>query len=105
MMHSFLFKGPTYIKYGVGVVKELAALCEELSMTHILFVTGNHVRKSEEFSNMKTSMDSAHITSDIYSDIPTEPTVSIVDAAASFLKEHHCDGIVAIGAWNKFRLC
>lgn len=97
MMHSFLFKGPAYIKYGVGVVKELTALCEELSMTHILFVTGNHIRKSEEFAGMKSCMDSAHIAYDIYSDIPTEPTVSLVDAAASFLKEHHCDGIVAIG--------
>ena len=108
MMHSFLFKGPAYIKYGVGVVKELAALCEELSMTHILFVAGNHIRKSEEFAGMKSCMDSAHIAYDIYSDIPTEPTVSLVDA----LRRHrgyrrwkysrYCQSHRT--AWNKSRL-
>lgn len=96
-MHSFLFKGPTYIKYGIGVVNQLAELCRDLSMTHILFVTGNHVRASEEFARILDTIDTASMAYDIYSDIPTEPTVSIVDTAASFLKEHHCDGIVAIG--------
>lgn len=97
MMHSFLFKGPTYIKYGVDVAKELAGLCQELSMTHILFLTGNHVRRSAEFAELLAMTESASVSYEIYSDIPTEPTVSIVDTAASFLKEHHCDGIVAIG--------
>lgn len=97
MTHSFLFKGPTYIKYGVGVADELPALCRELSMSRILFVTGNHVRNTEAFASIIEKVSAAGAEYEIFSNIPFEPTVAIADHAADCLKESGCDGIVAIG--------
>lgn len=96
-LDSFLFRNPVFIKYGFHSANIIPDLCESYHSKKILFITGKHVLSSEAFLNLKSLLNKSGFNFDIFSNVPTEPTISMVNEASDYLKASRCDTLIAIG--------
>ena len=63
----------------------------------IFFVTSKTPLKNGLVQPMLDALDAAGIAVHIHSDIKPDPTIESIEAAVAELKEHGCDGVIALG--------
>src|SRR5581483_2572520 len=88
---------PTSIRFGVGRIAELPAVCKELGMLRPLFVTDPQVAKLAMSQDCIRSLTAAGLACEIHSDIQPNPIEANVTAGVSVHRAGKCDGVIAFG--------
>lgn len=91
------FNFPTTIRFGAGVVKELADYLKKNDLSKPLVVTDPNVRELSFFKTIITDLKNAGISVEIFSDIHKNPVKSDVYKGTDAYDETHRDCIVGIG--------
>lgn len=91
------FNFPTTIRFGAGVIKELADYLKKNDLSKPLVVTDPNVRELSFFKTIITDLKNAGISVEIFSDIHKNPVKSDVYKGTDAYDETHRDCIVGIG--------
>jgi alcohol dehydrogenase class IV len=93
---SFLFTAPTRIVFGAGSSADLGVELRALGRGRALVVTDAGLReKTDIVQRIEKSLGSACVG--VYSDVPADSGVDVVDAGARFGRECGADSIVSVG--------
>ena len=85
----------TQIQIDFGAVKLLQAECERVGIHKPLIVTDAGVKAAGVLQKALDALPGLPVT--VFDQTPSNPTESAVRAAAAMYKEHHCDGLIAVG--------
>ena len=88
---------PTAVRFGIGRIAELPAVCKELGMKHPLLVTDPGLRKLPMIEAALDSLRSAGLGDAVFSEIRANPVGNNVDDGVAFYKKNKCDGVIAFG--------
>jgi hypothetical protein len=88
---------PTSIRFGVGRIAELPAVCNGLKMQRPLFVTDPQVAKLPMAHDCIRSLTAAGLACETHSDIQPNPVEANVTAGVSVYRAGRCDGVIAFG--------
>lgn len=88
---------PTSIRFGVGRIAELPAVCKDLGMQRPLFVTDPQVAKLPMAQDCVRSLTAAGLGCEIHTDIQPNPLEANVTAGVSVYRAGKCDGVIAFG--------
>jgi hypothetical protein len=88
---------PTHIRFGVGRLKEIAAICRQLAVERPLLVTDEGIRPLPFVEDLVACNREAGITTDVFELPQGEPGTSVVQQGMEILCEHRYDGIIAVG--------
>lgn len=91
------FNFPTTIRFGAGVIKELASYLKKNDLSKPLIVTDPNVRELSFFKTIVTDLNKAGISVEIFSDIHKNPVKSDVYKGTDAYDETDRDCIVGIG--------
>ena len=91
------FNFPTTIRFGAGVVKELADYLKKNDLTSPLVVTDPNVRELTFFKTIISDLKNASLRVDIFSDIHKNPVKSDVYKGTEAYDDTKSDCIVGIG--------
>ena len=91
------FNFPTTIRFGAGVVKELADYLKKNDLTSPLVVTDPNVRELTFFKTIISDLEKAGLRVDIFSDIHKNPVKSDVYKGTEAYDDTKSDCIVGIG--------
>ena len=81
----------TDIYFGCGMLQHIGTLCEGLGVMRPLLVT-DRVLMGRGFANRVAAPVAA-----VFAEVPTNPTEDCVMEGRDVYREHHCDGIIALG--------
>ncbi len=93
----YQYNFPTIIRFGIGVIKELAPYLKEQNIKQPLLVTDPVVAELFFFKNVLKEMKSLGLHPATYSAISKNPVKSDVLKGNEAYQEHQCDAIVGIG--------
>lgn len=97
-MNDFLFRMPTKVMFGVGVVKKVPGLCKELGFSKVFVVTGStSTRKSVYLQELLAAMDALEMKTQVFSDVEADPSIETVDRGAASLSKFGADAVIAFG--------
>ncbi len=85
------------ITSGPGVRREAGAICRENGWERVLFVTDSTILSLGLHEKCLSSLTEAGIAVTVFSDISTEPNLTIVDGGRAALADCRADAIVAFG--------
>ena len=88
---------PTSVRFGVGRIAELPAVCKELGMRKPLLVTDPGLRKLPMIDSALASMRAASLGDNVFSDIQANPVGRNVDDGVARYRQAGCDGVIAFG--------
>ena len=88
---------PTDIRFGVGRVKELAAICDEFGLHRPLFVSDAGLIKLPLAQKQVQRLQDAGLQVTLFSDFHPNPVYRDVVAGLQIYRQGYCDGIVAFG--------
>jgi alcohol dehydrogenase class IV len=88
---------PTAIRFGVGRIAELPAVCKNLGMQRPLFVTDPQVAKLPMVHDCIRSLTAAGLACETFTDIQPNPVEVNVTAGVSAYRSGRCDGVIAFG--------
>jgi hypothetical protein len=88
---------PTSIRFGVGRIAELPAVCKDLGMQRPLFVTDPQVAKLSMAQDCIRSLTAAGLACETHTDIQPNPVEANVTAGVSVYRAGKCDGVIAFG--------
>jgi len=91
------FNFPTTIRFGTGVVKELADYLKKNNWTYPLIVTDSTVRELPFFKAILVDLQNAGISTEVFSDIHKNPVKSDVYKGADAYDQSQRNCIVGIG--------
>ncbi|MBE7418133.1 MAG: iron-containing alcohol dehydrogenase [Ideonella sp.] len=92
----------TQIEIDHGAITRLAQECDDAGMRRPLLVTDPGVRTAGVFERaLKALGERDHA---VFDQTPGNPTEAAVRAAADVFRQHHCDGLVAIGGGSSIDL-
>ena len=91
------FNFPTTIRFGAGVIKELADYLKKNDLSKPLIVTDPNVRELSFFKTIITDLKNAGLSVEIFSDIHKNPVKSDVYKGTDAYDETHRDCIVGVG--------
>jgi alcohol dehydrogenase class IV len=91
------FNFPTTIRFGAGVVKELADYLKKNNLSKPLVVTDPTVRELGFFKTITTDLEKAGISVEVFSDIHKNPVKSDVYKGSEAYDSTDRDSIVGIG--------
>ncbi|MFY0598401.1 MAG: iron-containing alcohol dehydrogenase [Cyclobacteriaceae bacterium] len=97
MGEKFNFSFPTPIRFGAGVIGELADHIVSQGLKHPLLVTDSTISCLTFFKNIVKSLEIKKLKVDIYSEMHKNPIESDVLKGGDFYHESRCDCIVGIG--------
>ncbi len=97
MYKVFNFLSATDIQFGVGAVKNVGQVCENLGIHKALVVSDPFMVKSGNVKQVTSVLDESAIEYAIYSDFEPSPSVSQVLQASQFMQTHDYDGIIGFG--------
>ncbi len=86
------YRAPRQTYYG-----ELPALLQKAGASRVLLVTGKSVRAHGLCEPLLAALEAAGISTEIFDDVPANPTLSCVEAAVSLYREKGCDCVAAVG--------
>lgn len=96
LMMDFVFRTPTRVIFGRGVVEKVGEECRKLGGTKAFLVTGRTATKnSPYFAKIMDSLQSAGLKVIVYSEVESDPSVETVDRGAEIFRKEGCD--IAIG--------
>src|SRR3989475_3731802 len=87
----------TPIKVGVGATTEVAYDLKRLGVRHALIITDHGIMKLGLPEQVRTLLQEAGISADIYDDVHVEPTDKSFEAVPEFVRDRDYDGFVAVG--------
>ena len=88
---------PTSVRFGIGRIAELPALCQEVGMRKPLFVTDPRVAKLPFFQDCMRSLEAVGLPFETHSDIQPNPVEDNVKAGVKLFRARNCEGVIAIG--------
>ena len=88
---------PTAVRFGIGRIAELPAVCKELGMKRPLLVTDPGLRKLPMLQAAVAALKSAGLGDALFSDIQANPVGRNVDDGVAFYRNSKCDGVIAFG--------
>ena len=93
---SFLFTSPTRIVFGVGSSADVGVELRGLSVRRALVVTDRFLyEKTDIVKGVEKSLGAA--CAGVFSDVPADSGVHVVNAGAEFGQERGADSIVSVG--------
>src|SRR5258708_14488448 len=87
----------TPIKFGPGATGEVAYDLKRLGVRHALIITDRGIMKLGLPERVRTVLQEAGISADIFDEVHVEPTDQSFEAIAMFVRSRDYDGFVAIG--------
>lgn len=93
----YQYNFPTTIRFGAGVVKELAGYCQQHQLKTPLLVTDPIISQLSFFKNIVADLERQHINPLIFSNIHRNPVKSDVYKGTDLYDQAGCDSIIGIG--------
>ncbi|OHX64863.1 iron-containing alcohol dehydrogenase [Flammeovirga pacifica] len=94
---TYTYNFPTKIRFGVGVIQELAPCLKEENIKHPMLVTDATVHQLPFFKKLITQLENAHFKVTVYDRMHKNPVKSDVLGGKELYNENQCDAIVGIG--------
>ena len=91
------FNFPTPIRFGVGVIDELADHLLSKNLHHPLIVTDGLVKELDFFKGIILALKSKGLGVEVFSEMHKNPVESDVLAGGEAFREAGCDCIVGLG--------
>jgi alcohol dehydrogenase class IV len=88
---------PTSVRFGVGRIRELPAVCGELGMQRPLLVTDPGLRALPMIESALGALHTAGLGDAVFSDLRANPVGRNVDDGVACFKTNRCDGVIAFG--------
>ena len=88
---------PTSVRFGVGRIAELPAVCGEFGIERPLFVTDPQVAKLPATQECIRSLGAAGLACATHTDIQANPVEANVAGGVRVYRERGCDGVIAFG--------
>jgi alcohol dehydrogenase class IV len=88
---------PTSVRFGVGRIRELPAVCGELGMRRPLLVTDPGLRALPMIESALGTLRAAGLGDAVFSDLRPNPVGRNVDDGVACFKANRCDGVIAFG--------
>jgi alcohol dehydrogenase class IV len=88
---------PTSVRFGVGRIRELPAVCGELGMQRPLLVTDPGLRALPMIESALGTLRAAGLGDAVFSDLRPNPVGRNVDDGVACFKANRCDGVIAFG--------
>ena len=88
---------PTSVRFGVGRIRELPAVCTELGMRRPLLVTDPGLRTLPMIESAIAALRGAGLGEAVFSDIRPNPVGRNVEDGVASFKANRCDGVIAFG--------
>ncbi|OOB77228.1 MAG: alcohol dehydrogenase [Epulopiscium sp. Nuni2H_MBin001] len=96
-MKDFRFKIPQNIEFGLGSLNKLPQLLEQNNSQHVLLISDKGLESIGIVKKVQDIISASNIQCTTFLDIDPNPTIEMVDAAASLYKECGATSIVALG--------
>ncbi|MEM6345759.1 MAG: iron-containing alcohol dehydrogenase [Bacteroidota bacterium] len=97
ILQATQFNFPTVIRFGEGVVKELAAYLKQESWQRPLVVSDPNVAKLDFFAEILADLSKAGIEAGVFTEMHANPIKSDVNAGGEAYKAHKADLIIGLG--------
>lgn len=97
MSTAFEFHCPTKIVCGKHALEKLPDELVMTGMSHPLVMTDAGLMKLGVAAKLTDVLDAADVTYDLFSDVPPDSSMDVVNQVAHLYVEKGCDGFVAIG--------
>lgn len=94
---TYTFNFPTKIRFGAGVVNELATHLKENGLTKPLVVTDPVIRQLDFFKKIVADLQAQGLGVEVFSDMHKNPVKSDVIKGGDAYDNGRCDSIVGIG--------
>ncbi len=94
-MNNFTYAQPTIIEFGSHILDKAVDIIREKNYQKVLVVAGNHVIKTEEFSELKKKMESEGVEVRVFQNVEPNPGTETVDNCAKLARE--CQAVIGIG--------
>ncbi|MEY4064745.1 MAG: hypothetical protein RIR26_953 [Pseudomonadota bacterium] len=88
---------PTSIRFGVGVIEELAPYLQGQNLKRPLVVSDKAVTQFDFFKKVLAGLEKAGISPTVYSGISKNPVESDVLAGVEHFHKEKCDGVIGLG--------
>ena len=88
---------PTSIVYGKGTLEQLPGLLSELGVSHPLVVTDRGLAATPIPQQVIDVLAAAGITHDLFTEVESDPSTTVVDRIAQLLRDGAHDGVVGLG--------
>src|SRR5690606_12409337 len=85
----------TQLQFDHGALKLLAQECERVGIHRPLVVTDQGVKAAGILDKALVAL--GDIPAIVFDQTPSNPTEASVSAATALYREHHCDGLIAVG--------
>jgi alcohol dehydrogenase len=96
-MVAFDFQPRTRVVFGTGVIQRTGTLARDLQFRRTLVVADAGVREAGHAKTLLGVLESAGIEPVVFGEFGVNPDSAMVDAGASFAREHGIDSIVGLG--------
>ncbi|MDR1495829.1 MAG: iron-containing alcohol dehydrogenase [Clostridiales Family XIII bacterium] len=101
-MKNFIFKMPTRVHFGSGIVSNLSELVKEYGGTKVFIISDPVIASTPIMDAVKAGLgDIPYI---VYSDTKPDPTIEMVDEGTAALKATDCDLVVSVGGGSPIDL-
>ena len=97
---SYNFYQPTRVLFGPGRLNELGENIKNLNLgkkAAIVISNGKSTKESGSLDRTEKQLKDAGIDTVIFDKVESNPRASTIMEAAAFMKENHCEFIVALG--------
>lgn len=97
-MEDYIFRLPTKVMFGVGMVKKIGEICKSQSASKVFLVTGRTSTKNSPYlSTVIASLEQSGIAVDLYAEIEADPSIETIDRGVMKMRDFKADAVVAFG--------
>lgn len=97
MGESFVFRLPQEIYFGPGEGKRVGELLKRFGKRPLVVVGRRFAQESGILDEVLRSLAASSCEALVFSGVPPEPTLEVVDEGVKMAREAHCDSVVALG--------
>lgn len=88
---------PTAVRFGPGRIRELPAVCRELSIKRPLIVTDPGLARLPMVADVRQALLEAGLEAALYAEVQANPVGANVEAGVDLYRREGCDGVIAFG--------
>ncbi len=96
-MNPFVFVCPTRVSFGEGLSSAAVEVLQEFYCKKALIVTDAFLLSSGILKDILDGFDNAKFPYVIFSDVPPDSDIDIVNRAANYARDEKCDSVLAVG--------
>ena len=97
MSQRYTYNFPTTVRFGAGVITELADHLKSQNLKRPLLVSDSVVVQLDFFKQILNQLSAAHLRPEVFADIHKNPVKSDVLNATVAFRQYDCDCIIGIG--------